>query len=196
MEEGKRPEAETNGTSEPDIRSVIRETLEEFVKREASKVEPAYKNELVEERKRREHLERRVNELINENARSRQVAEQAERNAAIRAELQRLGVAKVDLAFKAVKDDIRRSDDGRLIAHGERGAMDLREYLTEFVNENPEFLPARNLGGSGMTPNPRSAGPDRPVVDLDKIKPGMSAEDLEAVRREVARIASHSLSGR
>ena len=57
-----------------------------------------------EERKRREQLERRLNELVEENKRSRQMAEEAERSAAIRAELQRLGVAKVDLAFKAVQD--------------------------------------------------------------------------------------------
>jgi len=27
----------------------------------------------------------------------------------------------------------------------------LKEYLTAFVNENPEFLPARIAGGTGMT---------------------------------------------
>jgi hypothetical protein len=32
-------------------------------------------------------------------------------------------------------------------------------------------------------------------VDLDKIKPGMSPEELERVRQEIARIASQALSG-
>ncbi len=77
----------------PDVRGIIREAIEEYARREATKAEPAYKNELIEERKRREQLERRVNELVQENARSRQMAEEAERNAAIRAELQRLGAA-------------------------------------------------------------------------------------------------------
>ena len=44
------------------------------------------------------------------------MAEEAERSSSIRAELQRLGVAKVDLAYRAVKDDIQRRDDGQLIA--------------------------------------------------------------------------------
>ena len=91
-----------------------------------------------------------MNELVEENTRSRQMAEEAERSATIRAELQRLGVAKVDLAFKAVKDDVQRTEDGRLVADGENGAVGLRDYLTQFVSENPEFLPARNLGGSGV----------------------------------------------
>ena len=44
------------------------------------------------------------------------MAEEAERSSSIRAELQRLGVAKVDLAYRAVKDDVHRRDDGQLIA--------------------------------------------------------------------------------
>lgn len=179
-----------------DIRGIIREAIEEYARREVSKAEPAYKNELVEERKRREQLERRVNELVQENTRSRQVAEEADRNATVRAELQRLGVAKVDLAFRAVKDEVRRAEDGRLVAMGESGAVSLRDYLSQFVSENPEFLPARNLGGSGATAGQRAPAPAAPTVDLDKIRPGMSAEELERVRQEIARIASETLGGR
>lgn len=195
MEEQTKERLEKAGAGEPDLRSVIREVIEEYANKEASRTEPAYKNELSEERKRRELLERRVNELVQENLRSRQLAEEMERSAAIRSELQRLGVAKVDLAFKVVKDEIRRLEDGRLVAGGEQGAPSLREYLTQFVNENPEFLPARNLGGSGMTAAPKPAPTGGAGVELDKIKPGMSAEELERVRREVARIAAQSLGG-
>jgi len=189
---------ETNGTpadSATDIGKVVREALDEYTRREAAKAEPAYKNELIEERKRREQLERRVNELIQENARSRQMAEEAERNATIRAELQRLGVAKVDLAFRAVKDDVRRAEDGRLMGSGEGGSASLRDYLTQFVNENPEFLPARNLGGSGVLAGQRIPAPAGSSVDLDRIKPGISPEELEKVRQEIARIASQTLGG-
>ncbi|MCS6954158.1 MAG: hypothetical protein RMK57_16200 [Bryobacterales bacterium] len=180
-------------TGAEQVRNLIREALEEYFQKEALKAEPAYKNELAEERKRREQLERRVNELIEENARNRQRAEEAERHAAIRAELQRLGVTKVDLAFRIVKDDVRRAEDGQLVATTEQGVVGLREYLAKFVNENPEFLPARNLGGSGATPPARPSGPG--VVDLDRIRPGMSPEELEQVRREIARLASQSLGG-
>jgi hypothetical protein len=196
MDEGPRENTGTPAEGGPDIRGIIREAIDEYARREASRAEPAYKNELADERKRREQLERRVNELVQENARSRQLAEEADRSATVRTELQKLGVAKVDLAFKAVKDDIKRAEDGRLMGTGEQGTVNLREYLTHFVNENPEFLPARNLGGSGVVSGQRNSSPGGSAVDLDKIKPGMSAEDLDRVRQEITRIASQTLGGR
>ena len=39
-------------------------------------------------------------------------ADEAERSAAVRAELQRQGVAKLDLAYKAIRDEIQRGEDG------------------------------------------------------------------------------------
>ena len=48
-------------------------------------------------------------------------AEEAERSAAVRAELQRQGVAKLDLAYKAIRDEIQRGEDGKLIAEGGGG---------------------------------------------------------------------------
>ncbi len=79
---------------EPDVQAIVRSAIQEFVNQQQAKSEPAVKAELQEERKRREQLERRLNELVEENARSRRVAEEAERSAAVRAELQRLGVSK------------------------------------------------------------------------------------------------------
>ena len=176
-----------------DVRSLIRGVIEEFVQAEQTKAEPAYKAELLDERKRREELEKRVNDLVQENQRSRQMAEEAERSSSIRAELQRLGVAKVDLAFRAVKDDIQRSGDGQLIARTGPGDVPMREYLKEFVQENPELLPARITGGSGMGSGSRTGGSGG--VDLEKIRPGMSPEELERVRQEVSRVASQALRG-
>jgi hypothetical protein len=177
-----------------DLRSIVRGVIEEFVQAEQAKAEPAYKAELLDERKRREHLERRVDELIHENQRSRELAEEASRGASIRGELQRLGVAKVDLAYRAVKDDIQRSEDGRLTARGTQGELPLREYLTQFVQENPELLPARIAGGSGMGSGPKTA-PNVGGFDLDKIRPGMSAEELEKVRQEISRVANQAMRG-
>jgi hypothetical protein len=73
---------------EVDVGSVVQQALQEFVRQQQSQSEPAYKAELQEERKRREVLERRLNELVEENKRSRHAAAEAERGAAIRAELQ------------------------------------------------------------------------------------------------------------
>lgn len=172
----------------PDIRALIQDAIREFVNQETAKNEPAYKAELEDERRRRESLERRMNELVEENRRSRQMAEEADRNAAIRSELQRLGVNKVDLAYKAVKDDIQRAEDGRLVARTGEGDLGLKEYLTHFVSENPELLPARMVGGSGASGHQRT-GNFTSSFDLDKIRPGMPKEELERARQEIARVA-------
>ena len=60
-------------TEDTELRSIIRGVIEEFVQAEQVKAEPAHKAELMDERRRREELERRVNDLIHENKRSRQL---------------------------------------------------------------------------------------------------------------------------
>jgi hypothetical protein len=178
-----------------DIQAIIRQAIQEFVNHEQAKSEPAHQAELQEERKRREQLERRVNELVEENKQSRKQAEEAERSSAIRSELQRLGVAKVDLAFKAVQDDVLRADDGRLVTRGEAGEVVLKDYLAKFVSENPEFLPARIPGGTGMTTNQKAPAGGRSGVELDSIRPGMSREEMQRVREEIVRVASQTVRG-
>lgn len=179
---------------EEEVRAIVKDAIEEFLRREQVRMEPAYKNELVEEKKKREQLERRLNELVAENQRSRKTAEEAERGATIRSELQRLGVGKVEIAFKAVKDDIFRAEDGRLLARGDDGEVSVKEYLSHFLSENPEFLPARIQGGSGVTTAHKTSAPAA-VSDLDKIRPGMSPEEAERIRQEIVRITSQSLRG-
>ena len=178
----------TESGKSTDIRALIQDAIREFVNQESTKSEPAYKAELEEERRRREALERRMNELVEENRRSRQMAEEADRNSSIRTELQRLGVSKVDLAYKAVKDDIQRTEDGRLVAKTAEGELGIKEYLTHFVSENPELLPARMVGGSGASGNQR-ASTFSSTFDMDKIRPGMPKEELERARQEIARVA-------
>ncbi len=177
-----------------DVRDIVRQAIEEFVRVETKKAEPAYKAELEDERKRRESLETRLNQLVEENRKARAVAEEADRNSQIRSELQRLGVAKVDLAFRAVRDEIIRGEDGRLQARG-ADAKSLPEYLGKFLEENPELLPARIAGGSGAQTPSRNAAQPAAQVDLDKIKPGMSKEELDRVRQEISRLASQALRG-
>ena len=176
MDDEKRTEESGIRSQNPDeLREVVRAVIEEFAQND----------------KRRETLEQRVNELVAENQRARAKAEEAERTSAIRAELQRLGVAKIDLAYRAVKEDIYRSEDGRLVA---QGGSEMRDYLAQFVGENPELLPARVSGGSGASAGQRS-GQETGTVELDQIRPGMSAEEMDRVRQEVARVASQTLRG-
>ena len=178
-----------------DIQTIVRQAIQEFVNQEQARSEPAHKVQLQEEKRRREQLEQRVNELVEENKRSRQAAEEAERSSAIRGELQRLGVGKIDLAYKAVQDAVQRTEDGRLVARVENGEFGLREYLSGFVNENPEFLPARIAGGTGMTATLKAPPVPRETVDLDAIRPGMSAEEMQRVREEIVRVASQTMRG-
>ena len=178
-----------------DVQTIVKQAVQEFLQEQQARSEPAYKTELVEERKRREQLERRLNEVEEESKRSRQAADQAERSSAIRAELQRLGVAKIDLAYRAVQDGVYRADDGRLIARGEHGDVPLKEYLANFVGENPEFLPARIAGGSGITAAHKAPREGVESVDLEGINPGMSSEQMDRVRKEILRVASQNLRG-
>ena len=179
-----------------DIQAIVRQAIQEFTSTQQARSEPAYKAELQEERKRREQLERRLNDMAEENKRSRHIAAEAERSSAVRAELQRLGVAKIDLAYKAVQDGVTRTEDGRLVARGEGGEMPLKDYLTGFVTENPEFLPARITGGTGMTATLKAPVANRESVSIEQIRPGMSAEEMQRVREEIVRVASETLRGR
>ena len=179
-----------------DVQTIVQQAIDEYMRKDSARREPAYNTELQEERRRREQLEKRMNELVEENKRSRAAAEEAQRNATIRTELQKLGVTKVDLAYKAVQDGIVRTDDGRLVARGENGDQAVSEYLAGFVQENPEFLPARIAGGTGMTGSQKATSqPSHGAVDIDKISPSMSKEELERVRQEILRVASQSLRG-
>ncbi|MBV9503808.1 MAG: hypothetical protein JO323_02260 [Acidobacteriia bacterium] len=180
---------------EVDVQAIVRNAIQEFIDQDRERGAPAYKAELQDERKRREQLERRVNELVDENKRSRKMAEEAERSAAIRSELQKLGVAKVDIAYKAVQDAIQRREDGRLVAQSVDGEVPVKEYLSTFVTENPEFLPARISGGTGMTAMSKSPHGNRDAVDIEKIRPGMNPEDMQRVREEIVRVASQTLRG-
>ena len=77
-----------------------------------------------------------------------------------------------------------------------REGGEMKEFLEKFVKENPELLPARLAGGSGASGGARGGGSGAAgAVDIDKIRPGMSAEELDRVRQEIARVASQTLRG-
>ncbi len=71
----------------------------------------------------------------------------------------------------------------------------MKEYLNSFVNENPEFLPARIAGGSGIAASFKAPASGGEAVTLDRIRPGMSAEEMQRVREEIVRVASQTLRG-
>ncbi len=70
----------------------------------------------------------------------------------------------------------------------------MKDYLTAFVNENPEFLPARIAGGTRNDSDPESSEPGgEAVISIERIRPGMSAEEMQRVREEIVRVASQTL---
>ena len=171
-----------------DLEGVIRKVIGRYLGGASEREQPRAKGHLQEERRRREEAERQLAEATEENRRVREQAERAERYSSIRNELRALGVHKTDLAFRLVKDDIFRAEDGGL--HGDVGGkrMSYQDYLSHFIADNPEFLPPRIPGGSGAVSAERNemtaAG-----FDLNRIRPGMSKEELAQAWKEVARLA-------
>ena len=49
---------------ETDVKTLVQSAIEEFLQAQQSRKEPAYQTQLSDDRKRREQLERRVNELV------------------------------------------------------------------------------------------------------------------------------------
>ena len=165
----------------PDVRNVVQQVIEEFVRAEQSKAEPAYKAELVEERKRREALETRLNVLVEENRKARVIAEEVDKSSQIRSELQRLGVAKVDLAFRAVKDEIARAEDGRLVARDGQEQRKSAGLPAKVRRRKSGTASGANSGRDRRTDHCRNSVPSSSgAVTLDKIKPGMNKDELGA----------------
>ena len=81
------------------------------------------------------------------------------------------------------------------MARNENGEVPVKDFLTAFVNENPEFLPARIPGGTGMTATLKAPAAESDRITLDRIRPGMSAEEMQRVREEIVRVASQTLRG-
>jgi hypothetical protein len=166
------------------IRAMIGEYMRQKEDQQGSDLQAV----LEEERRKREGLERKLSELSEENRRTRRQADQMDRVSRIQSSLQELGVRKVDLALRLLKDDIFRGEDGELYAEVKGSRVPYREYLGDFVAENPEFLPPRIAGGSGASGGER--GEMRPGgIDLNSIRPGMSREELAEAWKEVARLA-------
>ncbi len=174
-----------------DLEDMVRRAIGEYMRQSSERQEPALKNKLGEERRRREGLERKLSEAQEENARARRRSDQVDKSAQIRSVLQELGVRRVDLAFKLVKDDMFRGEDGELYANELYANVDgtqvpCDDYLAGFVSENPEFLPPRIAGGAGAAAG--SEDQMGPGFDLNRIRPGMSREDTAQAWREVARL--------
>jgi hypothetical protein len=190
MNETRETKASVGAPEVGDIRSVVQEAVQEFLRFKQQESEPAHRAELQEERRRREQLEVQVKELLQKARESEAEVARARMASAVREELQKRGVTKVDLAFRVIKDDIRQSDHGEYVARSRDGEVPLQEFVKRFVDENPEFLPPRITGGSGSSGI--GAEPTSARFDLDAIRPGMSEEERRQVHATIANLASQT----
>jgi hypothetical protein len=112
-------------------------------------------------------------------------AETKERHSSIRdtlAGFQFGSDAQRDTAFRIFRDDIRREADGSLVG-GADGAP-LKEFVTEQMKNHSYLLAVKDVGSAGARGGRVQGGVK--AVDLDSIRPGMSAADLAAASAEIS----------
>ena len=90
-------------------------------------------------RDRNQIIEHRITELENRNRLFCRQEDEALKEAAIWAGLLSLGVIKVQLAYRAIRDDVFLGEDGQYLAHTLCGDIPLDLFLEQFVKENPEL---------------------------------------------------------
>jgi hypothetical protein len=167
----------------PDLKRLAQEAAEAAIRR-------LREEEAGRERERQAQSEDRVRDL---EGRLREVearAEAAEKREMIRETLRKSGVQNVELAYRAIRDDVAKNAEGKWVARDGNGELAVTEYVRQFLEANPELLPARIAGGSGSSG--MRTGEGGGGFDLNSIRPGMDPAELSRVRSEVARLISLS----
>jgi hypothetical protein len=115
-----------------DIKQIIRDTVRETL---AQAEAPEYMAALRDETRRRESLERRVNELVAELRCARESAKKSELASVVRAELARVGVGDTALWAPAIIEQLERDEAGHIVSKAGQG---LRAFVDEFVGEHTQ----------------------------------------------------------
>lgn len=112
-----------------------------------------------------------------------------DRDVYLKDQMRALGVRNIELAVRAVRNEVEMSDDGEWVAaiNGER--VEANQYLRSFVSQNPELVPARVISGTGI---PSRHGELQEECDLDQIRPGMDPSSMRRAREAVVRIIAQS----
>lgn len=131
-------------------------------------------------------LQRQVSELKAQKEESDRRAEEKDRHSAIRSALSGFEWANKNAqnaAFRIFESEIKRNEAGELVAPDGTAAD---EWIAKQMEDEHDYLlKPKQVGGVGATNSGRKEKP----IDLNDIKPGMSAEDLARVRAEIARLA-------
>ena len=115
---------------------------------------------------------------------------EAEKRNAIVDILRRLGVSNIELAYRAVKENVRQAEDGQYVAEDGK-IVPLSEYLEGFVTQNPELLPVRVGGGSGIGIAKGTAVEEG--IELESIRPGMPREEWNKAREYISKLLLNSI---
>lgn len=136
--------------------------------------------DLADERKKREDSERR--------------AEEKERHSNIRgllSDFQFANDAAREDAFRTFATEIKRGEGDGLIGPENEAA---KEYIRRRLEDDRSYLlKPKDVGGSGAQ-NGGARGGSR-SFDLNELRPGMKADDLQAMRAEIARVAANAMRG-
>ena len=163
-----------------ELREAVRAVVTEMMSSERANLGSQEKVGEVDE------LRRQISELSRQRDQMAESIREERRVRLVRDELERLGVGNIDLAYRAVQQDIVFDDTGDPIAMRRGEKTSVEEHLRQFVNENPELLPARITGGAGVS----GAVDPMAAPDINSIRPGMSEAELGRVRAEIAKLAS------
>ncbi len=97
---------------------------------------------------------------------------------------------KARLAAERLFDaDVRYNEAGELVAGPDE--QPVADYIKSALKDHEYLLAPKPTGGSGLGPGSGKA-PGAKAFTLEDIKPGMSPEDLEAVRAHIAQQFSQS----
>jgi uncharacterized coiled-coil protein SlyX len=112
-------------------------------------------------------------------------AETKERHSAIRDALANFSFgsdAQRDTAFRIFRDEIKRTADGLLVGGADEAP--LKEYITDQMKQHAYLLSTKDVASAGArSGRPQAAGKN---IDLNSIKPGMSAAELAAATAAIS----------
>ena len=171
------------------VRSVLEELVREMLPSLASKImRPGPEVPQLDEA----GVERIVAELEStrrelEQLRSEKLSQ--DREIFLREQIRSLGVRNVDLAYRAVREDVHKDQDGSWIAEVGGATVPATQFLKQFIARNPDLIPARMILGSGAPSRTEEADHE---CDLDQIRPGMDPASMRRAREAVVRIIAQT----
>jgi len=147
-------------------------------------VDPTQAAELRARDRQFKELENRMAAMQKDSDVKTAIADKKELEAAVRTKLSKFKFADefaAQDAFDIFGSKIKRDDAGEFV--GPDGTqVDL--YLEEAMRSKPYLLAPKDTGGAGARQGGGRA-PGAKRIDIDAIKPGMSADDLSAARAEI-----------